>query len=62
VKYIEIQDIFLMNDFNRNVTPSNHDTREFKLVYDRIVETLDKQTMIFDYEEDEDKLRYFIKN
>ena len=62
VKYIEIQDIFFMNDFNRNVTPSNHDTKEFKLVYDRIVETLDKQTMIFDYEEDEDKLRYFIKN
>ena len=51
-----------MNDFNRNVTPSNHDTKEFKLVYDRIVETLDKQTMIFDYEKDEDKLRYFIKN
>lgn len=62
VKYIEIQDIFFVNDFNWNVTPSNHDTKEFKLVYDRIVETLDRETMIFDYEEDEDKLKYFIKN
>ena len=62
VKYIEIQDIFFVNDFNWNVTPSNHDTKEFKLVYNRIVETLDRETMIFDYEEDEDKLRYFIKN
>jgi len=62
VEYLEIQDIFYENDFNRNVTPSNHETREFKKVQDRIKGILEKKTWIFDYENDEDKLKDFIKN
>ncbi len=56
-----IQDIFYENDFNWNVTPSNHETREFKLVLNRVEEILKKNTTIFDYEKDEKKLRDFIK-
>ena len=62
VEYIEIQDIFYENDFNRNVTPSNHDTKEFKKVYSRIEWILKKKTRTFDYEKDEEKLKDFIKN
>ena len=62
VEYIEIQDIFYENDFNRNVTPSNHDTKEFKKVYQRIENILKKKTWTFDYEQDEEKLKDFIKN
>ena len=61
IEYLAIQDIFYENDFNWNVTPSNHETREFKLVLERVKGILDKNTTIFDYEKDEKKLREFIK-
>ena len=61
IEYLAIQDIFYENDFNWNVTPSNHETREFKLVLERVKGILDKNTTIFDYEKDEKKLKDFIK-
>ena len=36
VEYSTVQDIFYLNDFNWNVTPSNHKTEEFKLIEERI--------------------------
>jgi hypothetical protein len=62
VPYINIQDIFYLNDFNWNVTPSNHDTKEFKLIKERIESTLKQKTYIFDYEKDKKELITFIKN
>ncbi|HRP59163.1 MAG TPA: hypothetical protein PK833_02610, partial [Vicingus sp.] len=62
VPYINIQDIFYLNDFNWNVTPSNHETKEFQLIKQRIEATLKKNTYIFDFVNDEKDLVYFIKN
>jgi hypothetical protein len=62
VPYINIQDIFYLNDFNWNVTPSNHETKEFKLIKERIEATLKKNTYVFDYEKDAKELQTFIKN
>ncbi len=62
VPYISIQDIFYLNDFNWNVTPSNHDTKEFKLIKERIEATLNKNSSIYDYETDEKELKFFIAN
>lgn len=62
VPYINIQDIFYLNDFNWNVTSSNHGTKEFKLIKDRIESTLKQKTYVFDYEKDEKELSTFIKN
>jgi hypothetical protein len=62
VPYINIQDIFYLNDFNWNVTPSNHETKEFLLIKERIEATLNEYTFIFDYEKDEKELQHFIKN
>ena len=61
VEYIHIQDIFYLNDFNWNVTPSNHDTKEFKLIKERIEGILKTNTYVFDYEKDEKELHTFIK-
>lgn len=36
VPYIAIQDIFYLNDFNWNITPSNHGSKEFQLIKERI--------------------------
>ena len=62
ISYISVQDIFYMNDFNWNVTPSNHETKEFKLIKDRIEATLEQHTYIYDYEKDGKDLEIFIKN
>ncbi|MBS1534499.1 MAG: hypothetical protein JST78_05425 [Bacteroidetes bacterium] len=62
VPYISIQDFFYQNDFNWNVTPSNHETKEFKLIKERIEKTLEKDSNIYDYEKDEKELKIFIKN
>ena len=62
VPYINISDIFYMNDFNWNVTPSNHETKEFLLIKERIESILNKNTYVYDYEKDEKELQTFIKN
>ena len=60
--YINIQDIFYINDFNWNVAPSNHETKEFLLIKKRIEAILREYTFIYDYEKDEKELQHFIKN
>ena len=62
VDYVNIQDIFYINDFNWNVTPSNHETKEFLLIKERIKSILKTKTYLFDYEKDEEVLKKFIKN
>jgi hypothetical protein len=62
VPYINVQDIFYLNDFNWNVTPSNHDTKEFKLIKERIEATLKSNTYVYDFVNDEKDLITFIKN
>ncbi len=61
VPYSEITDVFYQNDFNWNVTPSNHETREFKLILTKVKDTLDAQALIFYYEKDQKELQNFIK-
>ncbi|WP_027254613.1 hypothetical protein [Planktothrix agardhii] len=62
VEYSNVQDIFYLNDFNWNVTPSNHETKEFTLIKERIESTLKENTYVFDYEKDDKELRIFIKD
>jgi hypothetical protein len=62
VAYQNVQDIFFLNDFNWNVTPSNHDTKEFQLIKARIETILKENTFVFDYQKDEKELQSFIKN
>ncbi len=62
VPYISVQDIFYLNDFNWNVTPSNHETKEFLLIKERIETTLRQNSYIYDYQKDEKELQHFIKN
>jgi hypothetical protein len=62
VPYNEIVDIFFMNDFNWNVAPSNHETKEFHIIKDRIEHILNTHTYVFDFLDDEKELKHFIKN
>ena len=60
--YSEIQEIFYLNDFNWNVTPSNHDSKEFKLIYDKAKQTIDEKALRFDFLKDDLELKSFIKD
>ena len=62
VPYSDVQDIFYLNDFNWNVVPSKHETKEFELIKTRIEQTLAQKTYVYDYQNDEKELRFFIKN
>ena len=59
--YNSIDDVFTMNDFNWNVTPSNHETKEFQLLKTRIENNLQENTYTFNYLKDEKQLHTFIK-
>ncbi|MDR2693780.1 MAG: hypothetical protein LBB74_06150 [Chitinispirillales bacterium] len=63
VPYYDIQEIFAMNDFNWNVAPSNRDTKEFKLVHNRISAIIKgERTCVFDFAKEEKELKEFIKD
>jgi hypothetical protein len=61
IPYNEIHDVFYINDFNWNVRPSDHDTKEFKLIFNKVKSILDSKTLIFDFSADEKELKKFIK-
>ena len=62
IPYSDIHDIFYLNDFNWNVTPSNYDTKEFKLVYDRVKKILDEKALLYYYDKHDKDLKSFIKS
>ena len=61
IPYFKLHDIFSMNDFNWNVTPSDHKTKEFDLLSERVQAIIEKENLIFDFIKDEKELHKFIK-
>ena len=61
IPYNEIHDIFYLNDFNWNVTPSNYETKEFNIVFEKVKTIIDNKSLLFNYERDEKELIKFIK-
>ena len=61
IPYSEVVEIFYQNDFNWNVAPSDHETREFGDLYQRVICILESATLEFDFSKDEAELRRFIK-
>ena len=61
IQYNAVLDIFYQNDFNWNVTPSNHETKEFRQIYDTVKGTLDRELLLFYFDNDDKELRGFIK-
>ena len=58
VPYSDVMDIFNINDFKWDVAPSNHTTKEFKIVLDRVIQVVDKNSLLFNYN---DELKQFIQ-
>ena len=62
VHYDEISDVFELNDFNWQVAPSDHNTKEFKQLYELVHEQLKENVFIFNFDQQGDSLRFFIKD
>ena len=62
--YDAIHDIFRINDFDwkRAARPSDHGSKEFRLVFDRVKNTLESGTFVFDFLKDAKELARFIKD
>jgi hypothetical protein len=61
IPYSSIHEVFYQNDFNWNVTPSDHGTKEFKQIYDGVRGIMEKETLLFRYMQEERELESFIK-
>lgn len=61
IPFHKLHDIFGMNDFNWKVTPSDHSTKEFSLVAERVQGIIEEENLTFDFVKDEKELRKFIK-
>ena len=62
IPYGSISDVFVQNDFNWKVAPSDHSTKEFKFVLNKVKNFLEKKSYIFNYLNDEKELSKFIKS
>lgn len=62
VHFDEISGVFEQNDFNWQVAPSDHATKEFKQLYRLVHDTLKAHVFVFDFEKQADSLRYFIRD
>ena len=60
--YNEIQEVFYINDFNWNVAPSDHQTREFSLLYDKVKSIIEQKTLLFYFLRDDNEIKEFIKS
>ena len=61
IPYWDIQETFYQNDFNWNVTPSNHETKEFQKLYEQVKTILEKNSLQFSFEQDVKEIHLFIK-
>ena len=59
--YNAVLDVLGKNDFDWTVTPSDHESKEFKELYGIAKGVIERQKLLFRYVEDEAALRRFIK-
>ena len=62
VQYNVVSNVFSQNDFNWTVTSSNHETKEFRLLYALVKDELERKSQLFYYDKDVKELKSFIKN
>ncbi|HNI43398.1 MAG TPA: hypothetical protein PK230_01815, partial [Chitinophagales bacterium] len=60
IPYNDIHDIFYLNDFNWNVTPSNYDTKEFALVLEKVMQTIEQKSLLFHFGQDDEEILSFV--
>ena len=62
IQYTSVSHIFYKSDFNWNVTPSDHNSKEFNKLHEIIRTQLENDSQLYYYDRDEKELRAFIAN
>ncbi|WP_297203686.1 hypothetical protein [uncultured Brachyspira sp.] len=62
IQYYKVLDVFNQNDFNWNVTPSDHETKEFKQLYNLVENTLKNESYIYKFGDDDKEIKNFISS
>ena len=62
ISYGNIQEIFYLNDFNWNVRPSDHNTKEFKQLKEKVTKIIESNRFVYFFSENKNDLKQFIKN
>ena len=62
LEYDSICDVFEMNDFNWNVTPSDKHSKEFQLLYEMMHGQMANAISIYDFDKQAESLKYFIRS
>jgi len=62
VPYDKVQHLFFQNDFNWNVAPSDHGTKEFDEIKSLITSILEAEKRLYHFGKDDADLKFFIKN
>lgn len=60
IPYDEVMEVFAQNDFNWNVQPSDHSTKEFKQLAKLLMKQMKERLQTYDYEKDSKNLKRFI--
>ena len=61
VPYNNVHEIFYQNDFNWKITPSDHQTKEFKQVYNKVKTSIESNSLLFNFDADKNELHAFIQ-
>lgn len=61
IQYNHLLELFYQNDFNWNITPSDHNTKEFSLVFEAVKDNLEREVLMFKFDQDGKELEKFIK-
>ncbi len=61
IPYNAVLDVFYQNDFNWNVAPSDHSSKEFVQVMELVRGTIDRNLLLFRFGCDDKELRRFIR-
>ncbi|MBQ7471235.1 MAG: hypothetical protein IJS97_02255 [Prevotella sp.] len=62
IPYDCVVEVFGQNDFNWNVKPSDHQTKEFQQLQNLVSDSINRRLLRFIYGRDDKELRKFIKN
>ena len=62
VPYADIHEVFYQNDFNWNVAPSNHGSKEFQSLLAKVTATIEQKALLYHFGRDDKDLERFIKD
>ncbi len=62
IRYDSVVEVFYFNDFNWNVSASDHKTKEFEKLHNIVKEDIEEYSLLFNFENEKEQLKDFIRD